>query len=152
MTKKHVLITAELFLALGTKQLWNSEEENHAEKVTLGGDEQPYRQAARAKTTWTQLFASIQSSARTLHWPYPPRSQSKKDPLMHSSHVKLRGEYQAERKWRVELQGWTEGILSTWKYVTWMSREWLLSEHKFLWKRKVKPLIASFLPNLFLLP
>lgn len=44
-------------------------------------------QAARAKTTWTQLFASIQSSARTLHWPYPPRSQSKKDPLMHSSHV-----------------------------------------------------------------
>lgn len=30
--------------------------------------------------------------------------------------------------------------------------EWPFSEHKFLWKRKVKLLIASFLPNLFLLP
>lgn len=51
MPKNHVLVTAELLLALGTKRLGNSEGERHIERVTLGGDEPPYRETARVKTT-----------------------------------------------------------------------------------------------------
>lgn len=35
MPKTHGLIIAELFLALGTKQLQNSEGENHTERITV---------------------------------------------------------------------------------------------------------------------
>lgn len=100
------------------KQLGNSEGESHIERVTLGGDEPPYRERARAKTTWTQRPASVQSSARAPLWPYPLRSQSKKDHFMYSSYVDTRlkgsGEwnYRGEQKITVQLEntshGWVE--------------------------------------------
>lgn len=86
-SKNHVLVTAELFLALGTKQLGNSERESHIEKVILGGDDP---EIARVKTTWTQPPASVQSSTKTHHQPYLLRCQSKKDHCMYSSQVNFR--------------------------------------------------------------